>query len=206
MADQYKTDQEKFWAEDFGNDYIQRNASKELLASNLNFFSKALRTCSTISSAIELGCNIGMNIQALRLLFPNMKFCGVEINKVAYEQFMKIPDVTGYNQSILDFKPTVQYDLALIKTVLIHIKPEMLPVVYEKIYASSRKYILIAEYYNPTPLAIQYRGHVDRLFKRDFAGEFIERYKDVELIDYGFAYKRDSLFPQDDITWFLLKK
>jgi hypothetical protein len=44
------------------------------------------------------------------------------------------------------------------------------------------------------------------LFKRDFAGEMLERYPDLELIDYGFVYKRDNNFPQDDITWFLLKK
>ena len=24
--------------------------------------------------------------------------------------------------------------------------------------------------------------------------------------DYGFAYKRDPKFPQDDITWFLMEK
>ena len=26
------------------------------------------------------------------------------------------------------------------------------------------------------------------------------------IFDYGFIYKRDLTFPQDDITWFLLKK
>jgi spore coat polysaccharide biosynthesis protein SpsF len=65
---------------------------------------------------------------------------------------------------------------------------------------------LICEYYNPSPVTINYRGHKDRLFKRDFAGEFMDVYKDVELIDYGFSYRRDQKFPQDDITWFLLKK
>jgi spore coat polysaccharide biosynthesis protein SpsF len=25
-------------------------------------------------------------------------------------------------------------------------------------------------------------------------------------VDYGFAYRRDPNFPQDDITWFLLEK
>ena len=38
----FKTEQEKFWAEEFGNDYIKRNQGKHLLASNLNFFTKAL--------------------------------------------------------------------------------------------------------------------------------------------------------------------
>ncbi|NDB35890.1 MAG: pseudaminic acid biosynthesis-associated methylase, partial [Flavobacteriia bacterium] len=42
--------------------------------------------------------------------------------------------------------------------------------------------------------------------KRDFAGELLDTFPDLRLVDYGFAYKRDTSFPQDDITWFLLEK
>jgi spore coat polysaccharide biosynthesis protein SpsF len=94
----------------------------------------------------------------------------------------------------------------LIKGVLIHIAPDQLAAVYEKLYQVSRRYILIAEYYNPTPVSIPYRGHADRLFKRDFAGEMLDRYPALELVDYGFVYHRDPLFPQDDMTWFLLQR
>ena len=82
----------------------------------------------------------------------------------------------------------------------------MLDVVYSKLYAASKRYILVCEYYNPAPVTINYRGHDDRLFKRDFAGELMEKYSDLELVDYGFCYKRDPAFPQDDVTWFLLEK
>jgi len=51
-----------------------------------------------------------------------------------------------------------------------------------------------------------YRGHTDRLFKRDFAGEIMDRHPKMELVDYGFAYRRDPNFPQDDITWFLMEE
>jgi len=44
------------------------------------------------------------------------------------------------------------------------------------------------------------------LFKRDFAGEMLDRFKDLELLDYGFVYHRDNNFPQDDLNWFLLRK
>ena len=50
------------------------------------------------------------------------------------------------------------------------------------------------------------RSHAGRLFKRDFAGELLDRYSDLELVDYGFQYHRDSDFPADDTTWFLLRK
>lgn len=90
--------------------------------------------------------------------------------------------------------------------VLIHINPNELKTVYEKLYTSSKKYILIAEYYNPSPVEIPYRGNKERLFKRDFAGEFLDMFPDCKLEDYGFVYHRDNNFPLDDITWFLMKK
>ena len=64
----------------------------------------------------------------------------------------------------------------------------------------------MAEYYNPSPVTIEYRGEKDKLFKRDFAGEMLDKYQDLKLIKYGFIYKRDTTFPQDDITWFLMEK
>jgi hypothetical protein len=42
-SNKFKTEQEAFWAGQFGTEYIGRNDSQELLASNLNFFSQALR-------------------------------------------------------------------------------------------------------------------------------------------------------------------
>ena len=203
----FKTEQEKFWAGEFGNEYIGRNKSEEYLASNLNFFSKAFNQLGRPNSLIEFGANVGMNLRAIKLLFPNVELSGVEINKTASGE---LADFLGkenvFNASIFDYQPTVKFDVSLIKGVLIHINPEMLPTVYEKLYQSSNKYILIAEYYNPSPVTVNYRGHSDRLFKRDFAGELLETYDDLELIDYGFTYKRDKTFPQDDITWFLIKK
>ena len=69
-----------------------------------------------------------------------------------------------------------------------------------------KKYILLAEYYNPSPVSLEYRGEKDKLFKRDFAGEIMNKYEDLVLIDFGFAYRRDKKSPQDDISWFLLAK
>ena len=132
---------------------------------------------------------------------------GVEINPDAAKI---LADFIGggnvYNGSIFDWQVSSQVDLSLIKGVLIHINPDMLDKVYQKLYQASKKYILVCEYYNPSPVAISYRGHSDRLFKRDFAGELMDKYSDLVLIDYGFAYKRDPAFPQDDITWFLMEK
>jgi spore coat polysaccharide biosynthesis protein SpsF len=117
-----------------------------------------------------------------------------------------IPPANVHLRSILDFSPASQWDLTLIKGVLIHINPEVLPQVYDKLVASTSRCLMLAEYYNPAPVAIPYRGRSDRLFKRDFAGEIMDRHPQLQLVDYGFAYRRDPNFPQDDITWFLMEK
>ncbi len=204
---EFKTEQEIFWSQEFGNEYIERNKSEEYFASNLNFFSKTFSQINKPTSLIEFGPNVGMNLKAIKALFPSINLYGVEINKEAANALKKvIGNENVFEGSIFDYNPKTQYDVSLIKGVLIHINPEMLQLVYEKLYNSSNKYILICEYYNPSPVTINYRGHDNRLFKRDFAGEMLEKYNDLELVNYGFVYKRDKAFPQDDITWFLLEK
>jgi pseudaminic acid biosynthesis-associated methylase len=203
----FKTDQEAFWAGDFGTEYIQRNQGDLLLASNLDFFAKALHAARGIDSCIEFGANIGMNLKALKLLHPRQEQFAVEINPDAAKELERvIPADHVHRGSILDFTPPRRYDLALIKGVLIHINPDSLAQVYQALVAATGKYLLVAEYYNPSPVAIPYRGHSDRLFKRDFAGEIMDRHSELMLIDYGFAYRRDPVFPQDDITWFLMER
>lgn len=90
--------------------------------------------------------------------------------------------------------------------MLIHINPDVLHQVYDKLVASTERYLLVAEYYNPVPVVVPYRGRSDRLFKRDFAGEIMDRHPEIQLLDYGFAYRRDPNFLQGDVTWFLMGK
>ncbi len=202
----YKTEQEEFWSGSFGNDYIQRNESPSYLASNIAFFSKIFKNTSNLTSIIELGANIGMNLKAIHSLLPNCKLAGVEINKLAYEELDQLDYVEAIHGSLLEANNLPTSQLALIKGVLIHLNPDALSKAYEMLYKYSTQYILIAEYYNPSPVSISYRGHSDKLFKRDFAGEIMEKYPNLRLLDYGFTYHKDPNFPQDDITWFLLEK
>jgi spore coat polysaccharide biosynthesis protein SpsF len=207
MGKRQETEQEVFWAGQFGTQYINRNQGDALLSSNLNFFAKALRATRNLKTCIEFGANIGMNLKALHLMYPTQKQYGIEINADAARELAKsIPPDQVYHSSILDFIPQQTWDLVLIKGVLIHINPNELLRVYDKLTTSCGKYLLVAEYYNPVPIAIPYRGHADRLFKRDFASEIMDRHPQMQLIDYGFVYHRDPNFPQDDITWFLMHK
>jgi len=203
----FETEQEQFWAGEFGTDYIDRNKGEALLASNLNFFTHALRNAGKFSSCIEFGANIGMNLKAFKLLYPELTLQGIEINEDAATQLREVVGQENvFCESIFDWQPKAQVELSLIKGVLIHINPDKLKDVYQALYQASSRYVLVCEYYNPVPVTLNYRGHENRLFKRDFAGEMMEIYPNLKLVDYGFSYRRDPVFPQDDITWFLMEK
>ena len=208
MSDQRtRTAQEDFWAGEFGTAYAARNAGDQLLASRVRFLSQALRRAGPIRSCLELGANIGTNLRAMRLLYPDAALKAVEINPAAAQQLgaMIGPDNVNLT-SIQDYTAAEQFDLVLLRGVLIHVAPETLAAVYDTIHRASARLILLAEYYNPTPVSVPYRGHADRLFKRDFAGELLDQHTDLALCDYGFVYHRDPAFPQDDVTWFLIEK
>ena len=202
----FKTEQEIFWAGGFGDDYVSRNKSARLFASNTAFFSKIIPRTTGVKSLLEFGANIGMNLHAIRSLLPDIELSAIEINQYAVSELRKIDHISIYPQSILDFSPERTWDFILIKGVLIHIDPESLKQVYDLLYRSSGRYICVAEYYNPSPVEVKYRGHSGKLFKRDFAGEMLDQFPGLKLLDYGFTYHRDINFPQDDITWFLMKK
>ncbi len=201
-----RTRQEEFWSGNFGDEYTTRNDGAHWIASNVAFFSRVLQSATGVKSVIEFGANRGLNLEALRLLLPDVALAAVEINDSAVNELRKFAGLTVHHQSVFDYISSEKYDLALIKGVLIHLNPDRLHDVYRTLYESCARYICTAEYYNPTPASVSYRGHEGVLFKRDFAGEVLSRFPDLTLRDYGFVYRGDPNFPQDDITWFLLEK
>ena len=201
----YKTEQENFWAGEFGLNYIDRNNSEPLLYSKVAMWARMLQAANNVNSIRELGCNIGLNLVALKRLQPKLNLFGYEINEEAAKLASDFNVAEIKRGSIIEQINDAKVDLTFTAGVLIHINPDYLDNVYENLVEGSNRYVLVAEYYNPAPTKINYRGHEDRLFKRDFAGDLIDNYG-MKLVDYGFVYKRDNWAPQDDITWFLLEK
>lgn len=206
MDKKWSTEQESFWSGQFGTEYIERNSSFEV-SNNIGFFAKIFQNKKPPNSILELGPNVGLNLRALRVLFPKAQIDAVEINQDSARilRESKIADRV-FHTSILEFEPTQKYDLIFTKGVLIHINPEALPKIYKLMHSYSSRYLLTAEYYSPKPEEIEYRGNKNVMFRRDFAGDILESYNDVTLVDYGFSYRRDPNFAQGDITWFLMEK
>ncbi len=193
-------DTKQFWKGEFGDDYAKRNVGK--VESNIALFARIMAMTDGVESILELGCGTGQNLTAIRAIMPSVTLIGVEINEGAARQ-CKTGEI--HNRAILDPELQVTCDMAFTKGVLIHQPPEDLPAVYRRLYQSARRYIVVAEYYNPTPVEVPYRGHAGALWKRDFAGEMMDTFRDLLLVDYGFVYHR-APFPQDDLTWFLMEK
>jgi pseudaminic acid biosynthesis-associated methylase len=206
MSDHFKTEQERFWHGEFGDEYTIRNARSELIQSNAALFKKILACTGKLKSLIEFGANIGLNLRAIRYLSPDTELAALELNKSAADQLRAWGECKVYEGSLFDFTIDTQWDMTLAKGVLIHINPDNLAHAYRQLYERSRRFICISEYYNPTPISVVYRGHTNKLFKRDFAGEMLDIYPNLALVDYGFVYRRDPTFPQDDTTWFILEK
>lgn len=201
------TKQEEYWIGGHGDDYTLRNDNIDQVSLNTAWLLKALSCIRPISSALEIGANVGYCLSALKNIMPNIKLTGIEINQTACRELEKIKGVDALCKSVSEIEPTsnIMSDLVFTRALLIHIANEQLESTYNKIFSLSKRYILICEYYNPSPTYINYRGSTDILQKRDFAGELLDKYP-LELLDYGFLYHRDPLFPQDDLNWFLMEK
>jgi pseudaminic acid biosynthesis-associated methylase len=200
-------EQQLFWKDEYANEYIHKNSNFNIEL-GIKAWAEMLRNISGISSVLECGCNIGRNINFLNKLLPETKKSIIEISPEAFKFVINQYNIDhSFNGPIASsiFSPS-SFDLVFTMGVLIHIHPDDLLQNMQKMYSFSSKYILIGEYFNRTPVMIEYQGKKDRLFKNDFGRLFIESF-DVKLVDYGFLWGHiyDSA-GFDDITWWLFEK
>ena len=196
-----KSEQELFWQGDFGDAYIDRNIDHQMFY----YFSKILfNNKISLQSVIELGANVGINLDTLKILYPGLETFGVEINAKAFAELEK--KHSAHLGSVYEFSTEKVFDLTLSNGVLIHQDPAMLPDFYEKLYQLSARYILLNEYHSPSPVELDYRGNKGKLFKRDFGKHFWSFYPALKLVDYGFFWGHDPLSVGEDSNWFLFEK
>lgn len=202
------TPQERLWAGQFGADYITRNPSTDQLVSEASHrMLRMLALAGGVTSVLELGANVGNNLKGFRGRYPLRPILhAVEINPVAAQVLREWGECRVYEQSLLDFRLPAPVDLTFTAGVLIHVAPEDLSRAYDTLYENSKRFILLSEYHNITPLEIPYRGNARALFKRDFAHELQTQHPDLVLKDYGFYYWKDPQASGDDRTWFLFEK
>ena len=198
-----RTEQEAFWAGAFGDEYTERNRIAP--AARVPFFREILGLAPGIQSVCEIGANAGHNLTALQSIDPALRMTGIELNSYAFARLAAIPGITAVESSIQNYESETRFDLVFTCGVLIHLKPADLPQVYRKMAVIAARYVLINEYFNPMPVEIEYRGHAGKLFKRDFAGEFLDNTDGFEPVRWGFLWKRTQP-AWDNSNWTLLRR
>jgi pseudaminic acid biosynthesis-associated methylase len=202
------TPQEDFWSNTITESYVQDNSIFDETLGMLAWERILLKVDKAdVSSYLECGSNIGRNIRFLSKLLPTASANIIELAKTPYEKCMaefKIDD--SYLGPIKAAQFNRQFDFVFSSGVLIHIHPEDLLKSMERMFELSSRYIMIAEYFNRTPVMISYRGEDNRLFKRDFGKMFVENF-DCKIVDYGFLWGHEfDTAGFDDVTYWLFEK
>jgi pseudaminic acid biosynthesis-associated methylase len=204
----------KEWKEKFGFDYTNRCLpSAEDIHNRTFLFKRVLHNIEHLHgpmSVFEVGCNVGQNLMAIksamRILDPdqvvNVGAC--EPNEYARSIAKSQCDVFADEAKDLDPAVHGMYDIVLCAGVLIHVPPDEISEVVDKVTALSRRYIILVEYFAPKERMVKYRGHDNMMWLRDYGSLFLDANPDLKLVDYGFAWKRDT--GMDNVTWWVLEK
>jgi spore coat polysaccharide biosynthesis protein SpsF len=197
------------WSGEFGDRYTERNpASGDAVRGRVRIWSQVLgKLLPQPMSALEVGPNLGLNLRALPQVAA-MELWAIEPNASARKRLVDdgvLPAerlMEGFGHSIPMADGSV--DLAFTTGVLIHVDPSLLESTMREIHRVSRRYIFCSEYFAPKPETIVYRGESDLLFKNDFGSLYLDQFPDLELVDYGFFWRRTTVM--DDSTWWLFRK
>ena len=159
------------------------------------------------ASILEVGCNVGINLRALKDLVGADLF-GVEPNDRAREQVVADGVLPAENvfAGTADALPLDDgaVEMSFTTGVLIHVPPGELPAAMDELHRVSSKYILMSEYFADQPEQKTYRGQDGLLFKRDFGAMMLERHPDLRVVDYGFLWKQAGA--SDSGNWWLFAK
>lgn len=177
------TPQETFWAGDFGSAYTKRNRVEWSL--RVPFWEDMILWTGA-KSVLEVGCNIGSNLKAIRSVNRENNLVGIDVNIDALTE-ATMAGLNVYEMSAVDVGRMWpgEFDLVFTAGVLIHIGPDDVSDVMDSIIAASRKYVLAIEYAADKEEHVEYRGHAERLWRRPFGKLYQD--KGLKLIESGEA-------------------
>jgi spore coat polysaccharide biosynthesis protein SpsF len=198
------------WRGAFGDAYVDRNpVEAEAIHRRARCFSQILsylqgRPPRTI---FEGGCNVGLNLRALRgitgadlfAIEPNAK----ARDRLAKDQVLAPGSLKDATLAKIPFADRA-FDLVFTSGVLIHVPDDALDASYRELHRVTARYILSIEYFSPEPVTIKYRGHDDLLFKRDYGDIWLRLFPDLESVAEGFFWRRTT--GMDNLNWWLFRK
>lgn len=198
------------WRGEFGNEYIKRNeATDDAIAIRTSMWTRILQSLADDPPRcfVEIGANIGLNLRALHAL-TSARLIAIEPNANARKKLVQdlvVPKEDIYDGHTASIPlPDNEADFAFTCGVLIHVPPQDLAASCAEISRVTARFILCCEYFSDHPEEITYRGHEGLLFKRDFGDFWMTQHPELELVDYGFFWKRATGL--DNLTWWLFRK
>lgn len=173
---------EQFWAGEFGDKYTERN---EITPESRMGFWRSTMEFLKPRAVLEIGCNAGHNLLAIRDLAPAAYLHGVEINDVARHRASEAGLSVSNCPAQEVGKRFRSYDLVFTAGLLIHIAPADLNAVVQAMIEASEQYVMAIEYAACEEIEIEYRGEQGQLWKRPY-GEIFEQ-AGLRVIDWGDA-------------------
>ena len=187
---------EEFWRGEFGDSYIARNRVD--WRKRRDFWSKIL-SMTGARSVFEVGCNAGWNMTAIQnAVYWKPEVYGCDVNVRAAEQ-AEAAGFPIYIGSLVEDQ--IPCELVFTSGVLIHIPPEEITTMMQKIIDASSDYVLAIEYESEHEQEVEYRGHSGKLWKRPYGNMY--ELMGLTLIDNGELTKADGF---DDCQWWLFWK
>ena len=153
----------ELWRGEFGNAYTDRN---QVDWRARRPFWRDVMSVTGARSVLEIGCNAGWNLSAIKWDFPQVRAVGTDVNPHALEQ----AHTAGLEvYECLDFRAVPgKFDLVFTAGVLIHIEPRHVNEVMAAIIDKSAKWVLAVEYESNYETEIEYRGQSGLCWKRPY--------------------------------------
>lgn len=205
-------EQKNSWSGEFGNQYIERNNSLDVVNNDYrkltgltyhDIFSDFFQDLDKNIMILELGCNVGNNFSILKTM-GFTKLYGLDTNTKAIDiAKSRHADVCFYNSSIEECKlPEKHFDLVFTAGVLIHMNPNALRGIIEKILSLTKRYVFGFESYSESLTEVFYQNKHNMYWKQNFPQLFKKispnlnllkqkkiQYIDSDLLDIAYLFE-----------------
>jgi spore coat polysaccharide biosynthesis protein SpsF len=194
---------EELWSGEFGNEYVDRNL--DAYDRRGEFWLPLLDELQP-QSVLEIGCNVGGNLQWITQRVDATHVTGVDVNAKALRLLdQRVPGVRGMYAPAREL-PVGDRSIDFVFTmgVLIHQPEETLEKVMSEMVRTSRKYVFCGEYFDTETVEVPYRGHERALFRRDYGNLFLDLFPhELSLVRQGDLSPEDGW---DRVTWWLFER
>jgi pseudaminic acid biosynthesis-associated methylase len=194
---------EELWSGEFGNEYVDRNL--DAYDRRGEFWLPLLDELQP-QSVLEVGCNVGGNLQWITQRVDPTHVTGVDVNAKALRLLdRRVPGVRGMYAPARELPiGDRSIDFVFTMGVLIHQPEETLEKVMSEMVRTSRKYVFCGEYFDTETVEVPYRGHERALFRRNYGDLFLELFPDeLSLARQGYLSPEDGW---DRVTWWLFER